>query len=74
MDMSLRDCWDCGPDAIEYVIGMMILFIAPIGAFVLRRQIAAARGFWKVAGAILQVMGIACLPIDIVVILGAVVS
>jgi hypothetical protein len=71
MDMSITNCWDCGPDTIQFLAGVALLFFAPIGAFVLRRHIAAARGFWKVAGRALQAMAIACLPIDIIVLLGA---
>ena len=40
-----------------------VLFLAPVGAFVMRRQIAAATGFWRVAGRALQALGAIMAPL-----------
>lgn len=63
MEMNIVACWDCAPDLWVPSILTAILFFAPIGAFVLRKQIAEATGAWKVAGHLLQLAGVLATPL-----------
>jgi len=54
MDLWLTSCWDCGPDLLEYYLTSVLIFCAPVGAFLLRRHIAQASGVWKGVGHLLQ--------------------
>lgn len=56
MDMSLTNCWGCGSELLEYAAATVLLFFAPVGAFVLRKHIATASGPWKWAGQALQAL------------------
>lgn len=65
----MTTCWDCGPDFLAYMIAGAIVFFAPVGAFVLRKHIAEARGWWRVAGRCLQGAAAISLPFAALVVL-----
>lgn len=51
---DLSSCWDCGPDVVSVVMMALVFFFAPVGAFVMRKHIAEATGWWKLTGRALQ--------------------
>lgn len=61
MEMSVTTCCGCEPD-LSYGIAAAIFFFAPVGAFVLRKHIAAATGRWKVAGQFLEGLALLSAP------------
>ena len=63
MDMSLISCCDCGPSQLEAMVYFASVFVLPVGAFVLRKRIADARGAWRLAGRTLQTLGIIAAPL-----------
>lgn len=72
MDMTLSSCWDCGPGAFEYAVFVILVFFAPVGAFVLRKHIASARGIAKAAGTSLQAIALLSLPLAVLMLLSIV--
>lgn len=72
MDMTVTSCWGCGPDLLEYCIAAAIVFFAPVGAFVLRKHIAAAVGPWRWIGRTFQAVAAVSLPFALLLILGIV--
>jgi hypothetical protein len=64
MRMSLFSCW-CDPNLVAYGLVLTVLLFAPVGAFVLRRQIRAATGVWKLLGRGLQLVGLITAPLAV---------
>lgn len=66
--MDMTNCWDCGPEFLEYALAAAMFFFAPVGAFVMRRHIKEATGIWRALGVVLQAMGLISLPFAVLLI------
>ncbi len=67
--MSLSTCCGCEPHLTVYAIAAVLLFFAPVGAFVLRKHIDSAAGGWRVAGRLLQALAALSTPFAVLLVL-----